>query len=322
MLRDPSQKYHAFPQINLPDRQWPSRVIEKAPRWLSTDMRDGNQSLIDPMDSEKKTRFFELLLKIGLKEIEVGFPSAGATEFDFISGLVKNNKIPDDVFVQVLTQSREELIKTSFDSLRGAKQAIVHLYNAVSPAWRKIVFQMSEAEVRDIAIAGAKVMRDEAARQPETDWHFEYSPETFSTAELDVSLACCEAVMDILQPTPEKPIIFNLPATVECATPNIYADQIEYFHRNIPRRDSVIISLHTHNDRGTGVAAAELGMMAGADRVEGCLFGNGERTGNCCLVTVALNLYTQGIAPGILQPAAGASAPSLWRRAGVYSLFG
>jgi 2-isopropylmalate synthase len=299
MLRDPSKKYHAFPQINFPDRQWPSRVIEKAPRWLSTDMRDGNQSLIDPMDSEKKTRFFELLLKIGLKEIEVGFPSAGATEFDFISGLVKAGKVPDDVFIQVLTQSREELIKTSFESLRGAKQAIVHLYNAVSPAWRKIVFQMSEAEVRDIAIAGAKVMRDEAARQPATDWHFEYSPETFSTAELDVSLACCEAVMDILQPTPDKPIIFNLPATVECATPNIYADQIEYFHRNIPRRDSVIISLHTHNDRGTGVAAAELGMMAGADRVEGCLFGNGERTGNCCLVTVALNLYTQGIDPGL-----------------------
>jgi 2-isopropylmalate synthase len=299
MLTNPSTKYRPFPQINLPDRTWPNKTITKAPIWLSTDMRDGNQALIDPMDAEKKTRFFDLLLKVGLKEIEVGFPSAGATEFDFISGLVKNGRIPDDVMVQVLTQSREELIRTSFDALRGARQAIVHLYNAVSPAWRRIVFQMSEAEVRDIAIAGAKILRDEAAKQPDTDWRFEYSPETFSTAELDLSLACCEAVMNVLQPTPEKPIIFNLPATVEAATPNIYADQIEYFSRNIPRRDSVLISLHAHNDRGTGVAATELGLMAGADRVEGCLFGNGERTGNCDLVTVALNLYTQGINPGL-----------------------
>jgi 2-isopropylmalate synthase len=297
MLRDPSQKYRPFPQINLPDRQWPSKTITKAPRWLSTDMRDGNQSLIDPMDAEKKTRFFDLLLRVGLKEIEVGFPSAGAVEFDFISGLVKSGRIPDDVIVQVLTQSRADLIPTTFESLRGARQAIVHLYNAISPAWRKYVFQMNESEVRGIAESGAKLLRDEAAKQPATQWHFEYSPETFSTAELDLSLECCTAVMNILQPTPERPIIFNLPATVECATPNIYADQIEYFHRNIPNRDSVIISLHTHNDRGTGVAAAELGLMAGADRVEGCLFGNGERTGNCCLVTVGLNLYTQGIDP-------------------------
>jgi 2-isopropylmalate synthase len=299
MLRNPSTKYRPFPQINLPDRQWPSRTITQAPRWLSTDMRDGNQALIDPMDAEKKTRFFDLLLKVGIKEIEVGFPSAGATEFDFISGLVTSGRIPDDVFVQVLTQSREELIRTSFDALRGAKQAVVHLYNAVSPAWRKIVFQMSEAEVRDVAIMGAKIMRDEAAKQPNTDWRFEYSPETFSTAELDVSLACCEAVMEVLQPTAEKPIIFNLPATVEAATANIYADQIEYFCRNIPNRDRVIVSLHTHNDRGTGVAATELGLLAGADRVEGCLFGNGERTGNVDLVTVALNMYTQGIDPGL-----------------------
>jgi 2-isopropylmalate synthase len=299
MLRDPSPKYRSFPQINLPDRQWPGRTITQAPRWLSTDMRDGNQSLIDPMDAEKKTRFFDLLLKIGLKEIEVGFPSAGATEFDFISGLVRSGRIPDDVKVQVLTQSREDLIRTSFDSLRGARQAIVHLYNAVSPAWRKIVFQMSTDEVREIAVLGAKIMRDQAAKQPDTDWHFEYSPETFSTAELDFSLECCAAVMGVLTPTPDHPIIFNLPATVEAATPNIYADQIEYFHRNIPNRDAVVISLHTHNDRGTGVAAAELGLMAGADRVEGCLFGNGERTGNCCLVTVGLNLYTQGIDPGL-----------------------
>jgi 2-isopropylmalate synthase len=297
MLRNPSTKYRPFPQINLPDRQWPSRTITAAPRWLSTDLRDGNQALIDPMDGEKKTRFFDLLVKVGLKEIEVGFPAAGATEFDFISGLVTGGRVPDDVVIQVLTQSRRDLIETSFQSLKGARAAIVHLYNAVSPAWRRIVFQMEPSEIKQIAIDGAKVLRDEAAKQPDTAWHFEYSPETFSTAELDFSLECCAAVMDVLKPTPERPIIFNLPATVEAATPNIYADQIEYFGRNIPNRDSVVISLHTHNDRGTGVAAAELGLMAGADRVEGCLFGNGERTGNCCLVTLGLNMYTQGIDP-------------------------
>lgn len=299
MLPNPAIKYRPFSQINLPDRQWPSQTITKAPRWLSTDMRDGNQALIDPMDAEKKTRFFDLLLKVGLKEIEVGFPSAGATEFDFISGLVTSGRIPDDVTIQVLTQSREDLIRTSFESLRGARTAIIHLYNAVSPAWRRIVFQMDQAQVKDIAIAGAKFLRDEAAKQPDTDWRFEYSPETFSTAEIDFSLECCAAVMDILKPTPEKPIIFNLPATVEAATPNIYADQIEYFCRNVPNRDAVVVSLHAHNDRGTGVAATELGLMAGADRVEGCLFGNGERTGNCDLVTVALNMYTQGLNPGL-----------------------
>ena len=297
MLKIPSAKYRPFPQIDLPNRQWPSQTISKAPRWLSTDMRDGNQSLIDPMDAEKKSRFFDLLLKVGLKEIEVGFPSAGATEYDFIRGLVDSGRIPDDVFVQVLTQSREDLIKTSFESLAGAKQAIVHVYNAVSPLWRNVVFGMNKKDVREIAVAGAKHLRDQAARFPQTDWHFEYSPETFSTAELDFSIECCEAVMEILQPTADKPIILNLPATVEAATPNIYADQIEYFCRNLPNRDRAVISLHTHNDRGTGVAAAELGLMAGADRVEGCLFGNGERTGNCCLVTVGLNMYTQGIDP-------------------------
>ena len=297
MLRDPSTKYRPFPQIDLPDRQWPSKTIVKPPRWLSTDLRDGNQALIDPMDAEKKTRFFDLLCKVGLKEIEVGFPSAGATEFDFISGLVKTGRIPDDVSIQVLTQSRRDLIETSFASLVGAKTAIVHLYNAVSPAWRKIVFGMDRAQVKQIAIDGAKVLRDEAAKQPNVRWQFEYSPETFSTAELEFSLEVCEAVMDVLMPTPDNPIIFNLPATVECATPNIYADQIEWFGRHIRNRDSVAISLHTHNDRGTGVAAAELGMMAGADRVEGCLLGNGERTGNCDLVTVALNMYTQGVDP-------------------------
>ncbi|MEH3099288.1 2-isopropylmalate synthase [Sphingomonas adhaesiva] len=297
MLRDPSAKYRPFPTIDIPDRTWPSKTITRAPRWLSTDLRDGNQALIDPMDAEKKTRFFDLLVKVGLKEIEVGFPSAGATEFDFISGLVRTGRVPDDVAIQVLTQSRRDLIEKSFESLDGAKTAIVHLYNAVSPAWRKIVFGMSRDEVKTIAIDGAKVLRDEAAKRPDTRWQFEYSPETFSTAELDFSVEVCEAVMDVLRPTPDAPIIFNLPATVECATPNVYADQIEWFARHIRNRDAVVISLHTHNDRGTGVAAAELGMMAGADRVEGCLLGNGERTGNCDLVTVALNMYTQGVDP-------------------------
>jgi len=297
MLRDPSVKYRPFPQVDLPDRQWPSRTITKPPRWLSTDLRDGNQALIDPMDGEKKTRFFDLICKVGIKEIEVGFPAAGATEFDFISGLVTSGRVPDDVTIQVLTQSRRDLIETSFASLRGAPKAIVHLYNAVSPAWRKIVFGMSRAEIRQIAVDGAMILRDQAAAQPGTDWHFEYSPETFSTAELDFSIEVCEAVMEVLRPTPDHPLILNLPATVEAATPNIYADQIEWFGKHIRNRDSVVISLHPHNDRGTGVAAAELGLMAGADRLEGCLLGNGERTGNCDLVTVALNMYTQGTDP-------------------------
>ena len=297
MLKDPSGKYRPFPQINLPNRQWPSRTITKAPRWLSTDLRDGNQSLIDPMGAEKKNRFFDLLLKVGLKEIEVGFPAAGATEYDFIRGLVDSGRIPGDVKVQVLTQAREDLIATSFESLAGVHSAIVHVYNAVSPLWRQVVFGLEQPQIREIASNAAKMLRDNAAKHPQTDWHFEYSPETFSTAELDFSIECCEAVMNILQPTPEKPIILNLPATVEAATPNIYADQIEYFCRNLPNRESAVISLHTHNDRGTGVAAAELGLLAGADRVEGCLFGNGERTGNCCLVTVGLNMYTQGVNP-------------------------
>ena len=299
MLRDPSTKYRPFPTIDLPDRQWPTQTITRPPRWLSTDMRDGNQALIDPMDAEKKTRFFDLIVKTGIKEIEVGFPASGATDFDYIQNLVRSGRVPDNVTVQVLTQSRRDLIETTFESLRGAPTAIVHLYNAVSPAWRKIVFGMSKDEIRQIAIDGAKILRDCAAAQPGTDWRFEYSPETFSTAEIDFSVDVCAAVMDVLQPTADKPIIFNLPATVECATPNVYADQIEYFGRHIPNRDAVVISLHTHNDRGTGVAAAELGLMAGADRVEGCLLGNGERTGNCDLVTVALNMYTQGVDPGL-----------------------
>jgi 2-isopropylmalate synthase len=299
MLRDPSAKYSPFPQVPLATREWPGRVTTAAPIWLSTDLRDGNQSLIDPMDAEKKTRFFDLLVRIGFKEIEVGFPASGATDFDYIQNLVRSGRIPEGVTPQVLTQSRADLIRTSFDSLEGAKTAIVHVYNAVSPAWRKIVFGMEMDEIKGIAIEGAKQLRDNAARLPGTDWRFEYSPETFSTAELDFSIACCEAVMDILQPTTDKPIILNLPATVEASTPNIYADQIEYFCKNLPNRDRAIISLHTHNDRGTGVAAAELGLLAGADRIEGCLFGNGERTGNTCLVTIALNMYTQGVDPAL-----------------------
>ncbi|MGH6785261.1 MAG: 2-isopropylmalate synthase [Novosphingobium sp.] len=299
MLKQPGAKYRPFPPINLPDRQWPGRVIDKAPRWLSTDLRDGNQALIDPMGAEKKLRFFDLLVKVGVKEIEIGFPASGATDFDFIQGLVRSDRVPEDVIVQVLTQSRRDLIETSFASLEGAPKAIVHLYNAVSPAWRRIVFGMSREEVKQIAIDGAKVLRDQAAKYPATDWHFEYSPETFSTAEVEFSVEVCAAVMEVLEPTADKPIIFNLPATVECATPNIYADQIELFGRTIPDRESVVISLHTHNDRGTGIAACELGLMAGADRVEGCLFGNGERTGNCDLVTVALNMYSQGVDPGL-----------------------
>ncbi len=299
MLSDPGAKYRPFPPIDLPDRQWPSRTIKHPPRWLSTDLRDGNQALIDPMGAEKKLRFFDLLLKVGIKEIEVGFPASGATDFDFISALVRSDRVPEDVTVQVLTQSRRDLIETSFASLEGARTAIVHLYNAVSPAWRRIVFGMNRDEIKAIAVEGAKVLRDQAARYPATDWRFEYSPETFSTAEVEFSVEVCAAVMEVLRPTAERPIIFNLPATVECATPNVYADQIELFERTIPNREAVVISLHTHNDRGTGIAAAELGLMAGADRVEGCLFGNGERTGNCDLVTMALNLYTQGVDPGL-----------------------
>ena len=299
MITDPSQKYRPFPQIDLPDRQWPSRTITAPPRWLSTDLRDGNQALIDPMDGEKKRRFFDLLVKIGLKEIEVGFPASGATDFDFIRSLVDGDAIPEDVMIQGLTQSRDDLIETTFASMAGAKRAIVHLYNAISPAWRKIVFQMDEDGVIDIAKRGADTLMAQAAKYPETDWHFEYSPETFSTAEIDLSIRICDEVIAIIDPTPDKPLILNLPATVEAATPNIYADQIEYFGRHISRRDSVIISLHTHNDRGTGIAAAELGLMAGADRIEGCLFGNGERTGNCDLVTMGLNMYSQGVHPGL-----------------------
>jgi 2-isopropylmalate synthase len=299
MLTDPSRKYRPFPQVDLPNRIWPTRTIDKAPRWLSTDLRDGNQALIDPMGAEKKNRFFDLLLKVGVKEIEVGFPSSGATDFDFIRALVDSGRIPDDVVIQSLTQSRRDLIEKTFEAMAGAPRAIVHLYNAVSPAWRDIVFKLDKPGVKAIAVEGANILVEQAARFPETDWFFEYSPETFSTAELDFSLEVCEAVMAVLKPTPEKPLILNLPATIEAAMPNVYADQIEWMCRHISARDSVVISLHPHNDRGSGVAAAELGLLAGADRIEGCLFGNGERTGNVDLVTLALNMYTQGLHPGL-----------------------
>jgi 2-isopropylmalate synthase len=297
MLNDPAHKYRPFPQVDLPDRIWPTRTIEKAPRWLSTDLRDGNQALIDPMGAEKKNRFFDLLVKVGVKEIEVGFPASGATDFDFIRALVESGRIPDDVAIQGLTQSRRDLIEKTFEAMAGAKKAIVHLYNAVSPAWRDIVFKLDKPGVKAIAIEGAMILAEQAAKYPQTDWHFEYSPETFSTAELEFSLEVCEAVMALLKPTPAKPLILNLPATVEAAMPNVYADQIEWMCRHISARDSVVISLHPHNDRGSGIAAAELGLLAGADRIEGCLFGNGERTGNVDLVTLALNMYTQGLHP-------------------------
>ncbi|VVP66726.1 2-isopropylmalate synthase [Pseudomonas fluorescens] len=297
MLKDPSSKYRAFPTIDIPDRTWPSKTITAAPIWCSSDLRDGNQSLIEPMDATKKLRFWKTLVQVGVKEIEASFPAASQTDFDFVRTLIEGGHIPDDTTIQVLTQGREDLIERTFESLRGAKKAIVHLYNATSPSFRRIVFNQDKDGIKEIAVSAAKLFVKYAAMQPDTEWTFEYSPETFSATELEFAKEVCEAVIEVWNPTPEHKMILNLPATVECATPNIYADQIEWFGRHINRRDSVIISLHTHNDRGTGVAATELGLMAGADRVEGCLFGNGERTGNVDLVTVALNLYTQGVHP-------------------------
>ena len=297
MLKDPSKKYRPFTPIHIPDRTWPDQIIDQAPIWLSTDLRDGNQSLIEPMDAEKKMRFFKCLLAVGLKEIEVGFPSASQTDFDFVRELIEGGHIPDDVTIQVLTQAREDLITRTFESLKGAKKAIVHYYNATAPSFRRIVFNQDKAGVVEIAVEAAKIVKRLAAAQPETQWGFEYSPEVFSSTEIDFAVEVCNAVIGVFEPTPAQKLILNLPATIEGATPNNYADQIEWFGRHVDRRDSVLLSLHTHNDRGTGVAATELGLMAGADRVEGCLFGNGERTGNVCLVTVALNLYTQGVDP-------------------------
>ena len=297
MLKDPSKKYRPFTPIQLPDRTWPDQIIDKAPIWLSTDLRDGNQSLIEPMDAEKKMRFFKCLVAVGLKEIEVGFPSASQTDFDFVRELIEGGHIPDDVTIQVLTQARDDLIERTFESLKGAKKAIVHYYNACAPSFRKIVFNQDKAGVKAIAVAAGTTIKRLADAAPETQWGFEYSPEVFSSTEIDFAVEVCNAVIGVFQPTPANKLILNLPATIECATPNNYADQIEWFGRHVDRRDSVLISVHTHNDRGTGVAASELAVMAGADRVEGCLFGNGERTGNVCLVTLALNLYTQGVNP-------------------------
>ena len=299
MEADPSKKYRPFPPIDLPDRRWPSQTITRPPIWLSTDLRDGNQALIEPMDAERKLRMFRQLVRIGFKEIEVGFPSASQTDFDFVRKLVDDDLIPDDVTIQVLTQSRDELIRRTFESVRGAKRVIMHLYNPTAPLFRRVVYGKDKAGIVEIAVNGTELCRQCAAEQPDVDWRYEYSPETFTMTELDFAKEICEAVMDVWEPTPAKPIILNLPATVEVSTPNVYADQIEWMHRNLSRRDSVLLSLHPHNDRGTGVAAAELAVMAGADRIEGCLFGNGERTGNVCLVTLAMNLYSQGIDPGL-----------------------
>ncbi|MDY7579631.1 2-isopropylmalate synthase [Herbaspirillum sp. RTI4] len=299
MLSNPAAKYRAFPQIPLADRTWPNQIINHPPIWMSTDLRDGNQALIEPMSPERKLRFFEMLVKVGLKEIEVGFPSASQTDFDFVRKLVDENRIPDDVTIIVLTQSREELIRRTVDSVTGSKRAIIHLYNSVAPAFRKIVFNMSREEIKEIAVSGTRLVKQLTDALPQTDWFYEYTPESFSSTELDFSKDICDAVTAVWQPTPERKMIINMPSTVEGSTPNIYADQIEWMHRNLARRDSLILSVHPHNDRGTAVASAELAVMAGAQRVEGCLFGNGERTGNVDLVTLALNLYTQGVHPGL-----------------------
>lgn len=299
MLTNPASKYRPFAPVNLPDRMWVNRTITQSPIWLSTDLRDGNQALIEPMDITRKLRLFNLLIRIGFKEIEVGFPSASQTEFDFIRHLIGQQLIPDDVAIQVLTPAREELIRRTFESLRGAKNAIVHLYNATSPVFRRTVFNLDRAGTINLATSQARLFNELAAQQPDTNWQFQYSPETFTATELDFAVNICDAVLDVWQPTPQHKAIINLPATVEVSTPNIFADQVEWMHRNLRRRNSVILCVHTHNDRGCGVAAAEMALLAGAERVEGCLFGNGERTGNVDLVTLALNLYTQGIHPGL-----------------------
>ncbi len=297
MLKTPASKYRAYPVVNLPDRTWPNRILTEAPIWCSSDLRDGNQSLIEPMSPEKKLRFFKTLVQIGIKEIEVGFPSASQTDFDFVRLLIEENLVPDDTTIQVLTQAREDLIARTFESLQGAKKAIVHVYNATSPSFRKIVFRQDKEGTKALAVHAAQLLKKYAAQQPDTDWRFEYSPETFSATEPEFAVEVCNAVSEVIQPTETHKLIFNLPATVEVAMPNVYADQIEYFCRHINHRDKIVVSLHTHNDRGTGVAASELGLLAGADRVEGCLFGNGERTGNVDLVNLGLNLYTHGIDP-------------------------
>ncbi len=298
----PSAKYVPFQdqiQIALPDRTWPDAVMTKAPRWCAVDLRDGNQALIDPMDSDRKMRMFKLLVKMGYKEIEVGFPSASQTDFDFCRALIEGGHIPDDVTIQVLTQCRDHLIERTYDAIRGAKQAIVHFYNSTSVLQRRVVFGLSKDGIIDIALQGARLARKLEETIPETTVYYEYSPESYTGTELEFAVQICNEVIDVIDPTPDHKMIINLPATVEMATPNVYADSIEWMCRNLARRDSIMVSLHPHNDRGEGVAAAELGFLAGADRIEGCLFGNGERTGNVCLVTLGMNLFSQGIDPEI-----------------------
>jgi 2-isopropylmalate synthase len=297
MLRNPSTKYRAFPPIDIADRSWPNCVIAAPPQWCSVDLRDGNQALIEPMDAARKRRMFDMLVRIGFKEIEVGFPAASQTDFDFVREIIERELVPDDVTIQVLTQARPELIARTFESLKGARRAIMHVYNSTSVAQRRVVFRTDRAGIIDIAVRGASVVREHALRQPDTDWTFEYSPESFTGTELDFAVEICDAVNAVWEPTPVRKSILNLPATVEMATPNVYADQIEWFLRHINRRDCITLSVHPHNDRGTAVAAAEMAVMAGAERIEGTLFGNGERTGNVDIVTLALNLYSQGIDP-------------------------
>jgi len=293
-------KYRAFPPIELPDRRWPARSITRAPRWCSVDLRDGNQALVEPMDVARKRRMFDELLRIGFKEIEVGFPAASQPEFDFVRALIEEDLIPDDVTIQVLTQARADQIERAVASIRGARRAVVHLYNSTSTLQRRVVFGLDRAGIREIAVRGARQIAQLRDRMPETEITLEYSPESFTGTELDFALEICEAVMEVWQPTASAPILLNLPATVEMATPNVYADQIEWFGDHIRDRDRVVLSVHPHNDRGTAVAAAELAIMAGADRVEGTLFGNGERTGNVDVVTLALNLFSQGVDPGLV----------------------
>ena len=299
MLKIPSEKYRAFAPVGLSDRTWPDAVLTRAPVWCSVDLRDGNQALIEPMDIPRKIKMFQTLVKIGFKEIEVGFPSASQVEFDFLRRLIDENLVPDDVTIQVLTQAREPLIRRTFESLKGAKKVIVHLYNATAPVMRRVVLGMNEDEIVNLATTNARLFKALAAEQPGTQWTFQYSPEMWSGTELAFSKRVVDAVTDVWQPTPEHKCIINLPSTVEHSTPNIFADMMEWMHRHLARRDAIVISVHPHNDRGTGTAAGELALMAGADRIEGCLFGNGERTGNVDLVNIALNLYTQGVSPGL-----------------------
>src|ERR1700734_593260 len=297
MLRNPSTKYRPFPPIDLRDRTWPRRVIGAPPQWCSVDLRDGNQALIEPMDGARKRTMFDMRVKIGFKEIEVGFPAASQTDFDFVREIIEQKLVPDDVPIQVLTQARPELIARTYESLKGARRAIMHVYNSTSVAQRRVVFRTDRAGIIDIAVRGASCVREYAERERGTEWVFQYSPESFTGTELDFAVEICDAVNAVWEPTAQRRAILTLPATVEMATPNVYADQIEWFLRHIDRRDSIILSVHPHNDRGTAVAAAELAVMAGAERIEGTLFGNGERTGNVDIVTLSLNLYSQGIDP-------------------------